>query len=79
MTKCELEAALEEAKQEAKDWEESWGICSTALTAHKEQVAIYEEREEITRRILTLEDKHKLHLIYVYTKALLEEDENNQM
>lgn len=75
MTKSELETALEEAKQETKEWEENWCACSAALSAHKEQAAVYEEREEIIGRILALEDKRKLHLIYVYTKALLEENE----
>lgn len=79
MAKSEFKRQLEKAREDAKEWEENWGICRGRLTDCEDKLAICKEREEIIKRILALEDKRKLHSIYVYTKAFLKENENNQM
>lgn len=79
MAKSELKRQLEEARENAKEWEENWGICRGRLTVCEDKLAICKEREEILKRILEIEDKRILHLIFVHVRALLGENENNQM
>ena len=58
-----LKKQLEEAKEEAKDWEESWNVC-------REQVRALSRQSDIISMVLRMDDVELLDLAFGFVRGL---------
>lgn len=57
-----LKKQLEEAKEEAKDWEESWNVC-------REQVRALSRQSDIISMVLRMDDVELLDLAFGFVRG----------